>query len=233
MPRQPRLEIPGVPMHITQRGVNRCAIFFADHDRSAFLHYLARMLEESAVAMHAYVLMDNHYHLLVSAEERGRVTRAIGGCNQLYVQDFNRRHGRIGTLWQGRYQSCLVDSSSYLMQVIRYIELNPVRASLCERAEDFVWSSARSHLGIAADPLLSIHPIFQGLASSAAERASTYRAWLEQPVSDEERAEIRRYMNQQRALGEPGFQEMVEKTLNRRADFRPQGRPRESTSENP
>ena len=233
MPRQPRFEIPGIPMHVTQRGVNRCAIFIGDHDRRSFLDLLGRKLKADEVALHAYALMDNHYHLLLSASERGRVSHALSACNQVYVQDFNRRHGRIGTLWQGRFKSCLVDSSTYLLRVMRYIDSNPVRASLCPRAEDFAWSSARAHLGLATDPLLTIHPVFEALAPTAEKRASTYRAWLEQPTSDEERAEIRSYLAQQRALGEPRFQALVEKTLNRPGVYRPPGRPRESGSENP
>jgi len=131
------------------------------------------------------------------------VARAVGICNQVYVQAFNRRHGRIGTLWQGRFKSCLVESTGYLMQVLRYIDLNPVRASLVPRPEDYRWSSARMNLGLWVDPIVSFHPVFAYSAADALERASMYRKWLDQPVSDEERSEIRRYPAQERALEDP------------------------------
>ena len=144
MPRQPRLELPGIPLHVTQRGVNRCAIFLDDADRHHYRRLLRDACRKHGVAIHAFVLMDNHVHVLVCATEAGRVSRAMRQAGQSYVQSFNQRHGRVGTLWQGRFKSSLVDSGAYALRVIRYIELNPVRAALVDRPDAYRWSSVHT-----------------------------------------------------------------------------------------
>ena len=135
MPRRPRLELPGIPMHVTQRGVNRCAIFVDDVDRHHYRRVLREACTKDAVAVHALVLMDNHVHLLLASSQPGNVSMAMRNAGQAYVQAFNMRHGRSGTLWQGRYKSSLVDSERYLLSVMRYIELNPVRAAMVATPE--------------------------------------------------------------------------------------------------
>lgn len=141
-------------------------------------------------------------------------------------QAFNARHQRSGALWQGRFNSCLVDSDRYLLTVCRYIELNSVRAAMVERPEDCRWSSVHTHLGTARDPLITPHPLYVALGPTIEARALAYRHWIEGGVSPEELADVRRYMSQQRALGDQRFQAMVEKTLNRPAVYRPGGRPK-------
>ncbi|MCW5569411.1 MAG: transposase, partial [Dokdonella sp.] len=144
---------------------------------------------------------------------------------QAYVQAFNARHRRCGTLWQGRFKSCLVDSERYLLTVLRYIELNPVRAAMVALPEDYRWSSVHTHLGMACDPLLTRHATYMRLGSDPASRASAYREWLRQAMDVEALASIRRHLAQERALGDSRFQAMVEKALNRPAACRPRGRP--------
>jgi putative transposase len=165
MSRRPRLEVPNIPLHVTQRGVNRGAIFLDDDDRRHFLHLLRMAAQENALAIHAYVLMGNHVHLLLSSPRPGGLSRAMRGLGQCYVQAFNQRHHRCGTLWQGRFKSCLVDTERYLLTVYRYIELNPVRAALCERPEKYPWSSVHANLGLRADATVTPHPCFPRLAS--------------------------------------------------------------------
>ena len=211
MPRQPRLELPGVPLHVTQRGVNRCAIFLDDADRHHYRRLLREACQREDVAIHAFVLMDNHVHLR---------------AGQMYVQAFNHRHRRTGTLWQGRFKSSLVDSDAYLLRVMRYIELNPLRAAMVERPEDFRWSSVHTHLGTASDPLITLHPGYLALGASAPERAAAYRQWLHAPLDEDELTRIRAYMRQEKALGDPRFQAMVAKALNRPVELRASGRPR-------
>jgi len=213
MPRHSRLEIPGIPMHVTQRGVNRAAIFVCDADRRHFITLLESACEAHEVSVHAYVLMDNHIHLLVSAKSAGRIAPALSLCFQRYVWRFNRNYARTGTLFQGRFKSCLVDNNIYLLRVMRYIELNPVRAHLVAQPEDYPWSSARSHLGLRHDPLVRFDPVFEQLAACGSERAEFYRRWLMQPLGAEEMSQIRLHLSQERALGEGRFQSMVEKTL--------------------
>jgi putative transposase len=158
MPRQARLELPGIPMHVTQRGVNRCAIFLGDEGRHHYRRLLRVACRKHDAAVHAFVLMDNHVHLLISANQCGRVAQAMRAAGQAHVQAFNFRHGRSGTLWRGRFKSCLVDIDRYLLTVIRYIELNPVRAAIMARPEDYRWSSVHTHLGQARGPLLTLQP---------------------------------------------------------------------------
>jgi putative transposase len=110
MPRQPRLELPGIPMHVTQRGVNRCAIFIDEQDRHHYRRLLREACRKHGVAVHAFVLMDNHVHLLLSANLVGQIALAMRATGQSHVQAFNFRHGRSGTLWQGRFKSCLVET---------------------------------------------------------------------------------------------------------------------------
>jgi len=148
--------------------------------------------------------------------------RSVG---QTYVQAFNFRHGRSGTLWQGRFKSCL-DSDRYLLTVIRYIELNPVRAAMVVRPEEHRWSSVHSHLGQANDPLLTLHPVYLTLGHDAVTRASAYTVWLRAGIGEEDLAAVRAHLGQERALGDKRFQQMVERMLNRPAACRPRGRPK-------
>jgi len=226
MPRQARLEIPGVPLHITQRGVNRCAIFLDDDDRQHYLGLIALSAKKHALRIHAYVLMGNHVHLLVSSGQAGMVSRAMRQLGQNYVTAFNRRHRRTGTLWEGRFKSCLVDSERYLLTAYRYIELNPVRAAMVAAPEDYPWSSVHANLGLRHDPLVTPHESFLAMASDAAERAAAYRIWLREGVGSDELLAIRQHLQQERAFGSHRFQAMAEKTLGRPVSLRRAGRPR-------
>jgi putative transposase len=224
MPRRPRLELPGVPMHIVQRGVNRAAVFIDDEDRTHYHALLHHEMKRASVAVHAYVLMGNHVHLLTTAQTTGALSQALRRHGQCYVQAFNRRHRRTGTLWEGRFKSCLVDSDRYLLTVYRYIELNPVRAAIADAPEAHRWSSVHANLGLRIDPLVTPHPVFLDLGADRGARGDAYRAWLDAPIVPKEQHAIRAHLAQERALGEPRFQAMVEKTLNRPACVRRPGR---------
>ncbi|MEA9750926.1 transposase, partial [Xanthomonas campestris pv. raphani] len=146
-------------MHVVQRGVNRCTIFL---DRHHYCLLLRRACERFAVRVHAFVLIDNHVHLLVSADKAGAVSSAMRLSGQSYLQAFNLRHRRSGTLWQGRSKSCLVQTERYVLTALRYIELNPVRARVVALPTEYRWSSVHTHLGPAksqcradAPPILS------------------------------------------------------------------------------
>lgn len=226
MPRQPRLVLTGVPLHITQRGVNRAAIFLDDDDRHHYRRLLRDACTAHAIAVHAFVLMDNHVHLLLTASQPESLSRAMRAVGQNYVQAFNYRHGRCGALWQGRFKSCLVDSERYLLAVYRYIELNPVRAAMVAAPQDYRWSSVHTNLGVACDPLITPHPAYMALAQTPDERHDAYRRWLHDGLHEEDLAAIRLHLAQERALGSARFQTMVERTLNRPASCRPRGRPK-------
>ncbi|WP_038052420.1 transposase [Thermomonas fusca] len=230
--RRPRLELPGIPQHITHRGVNRGATFIDDEDFAAYLQALELTSREQGVAIHGYVLMTNHVHLLVSAEAAGAVSRMMQALGRRYVRPFNARYGRTGTLWEGRYKSCLVDSESYLLACLRYIELNPLRAAMVAEPWAYRWSSVHAHLGLRTDARLTPHAGYLGLGRNAGERAAAYRCLLMDGLSDEVLADIRSHMRQERALGSPAFQSMVERALNRPVGVRPQGRPRGDSNAN-
>jgi len=229
MPRLPRLDLPGMPVHVTQRGVNRGAIFRDDEDRHHFRRLLGDACATHGVAVHAFVLMDNHVHLLLTPTRPGDLCRTMRAVGQNHAQAFNSRHRRSGPLWQGRFKSCLVDSERYLLTVIRYIELNPVRAAMVAAAQDYRWSSVHTHLGLARDPLLTPHACYDALGRDPPARQIVYRGWLEAGITQEEIAAIRLHLAQERALGDRRFQQMLETTLNRPVACRPRGRPRKTT----
>jgi putative transposase len=226
MPRRPRLVLAGIPLHITQRGVNRAATFIDADDHSFYLELLTEIAVTHELAVHAYVLMSNHVHLLITPSCADNLGRAMRLINQRYVGAFNRRHRRTGTLWESRFRSCLVDTERYLLTLYRYIELNPVRAAIVDAPERYPWSSARSNLGIVAAKCVTPHPIYDALGATADARTSAYAEWLRAGLADEDLDSIRLHIRQERALGSPHFQDMVAKTLNRPVAVRPRGRPR-------
>jgi putative transposase len=178
IPRRPRLELPGTPLHVVQRGVNRCAIFVDDVDRQHYYDLLCDAAASHDIAVHAYVFMGNHIHLLLTSPQPEALSRVMRNTGQCYVQAFNRRHRRSGTLWQGRFKSCLVDTERYMMTVYRYIELNPVRAAMVERPEQHRWSSVHANLGLLKDQLVTPHSIYLALDHDASIRVEARRTML-------------------------------------------------------
>lgn len=215
-----------MPHHVVHRGTNRAAIFVDDADRHRFRGLMRTAFGARGVALHAYALMDNHIHLLASPACTDGLSLAMRSMAQRYAQYFNVRHQRSGSLWEGRFKSFIVDKDRYLLAVYRYIELNPVRAGLASRAEEFPWSSARANLGLARDPLLEPHSFLLELGHDPESRQRRYARWLDQGMSERELDAIRRYSAQERALGSPRFQAMVAKMLGRPVEARGPGRPK-------
>ncbi len=226
MPRRPRLLLPGLPLHITQRGVDRGATFIDAEIHRCYVTLPAELAAAHAIDVHAFVMMSNHVHLLLTPQRTGDLASAMSRLNQRYVRAFNRRHGRTGTLWESRFRSGLVDSERYVMAVYRYIELNPVRAAMVEAPECYVWSSARENLGLIARNFARAHDAYLALGADADEQARVYGDLLRSDILAEEVATSRSHIQQQRALGSPIFQAMVAKTLNRPVTIRSRGRPR-------
>ena len=141
MARLPRLNLPGIPQHVIQRGNNRHVCFYTEQDYTVYLSKLKEYSEKYQVAVHSYVLMTNHVHLLMTPEEGNGVSKLIQSLGRYYVRYVNKTHGRTGTLWEGRYKSTLVDSENYFLTVSRYIELNPVRADMVGHPGEYPWSS--------------------------------------------------------------------------------------------
>src|SRR3990172_6752399 len=175
MPRLPRLDPVGIPQHVIQRGNNRQVCFSSDEDLAVYAHWLCKYANQHAVHIHAWVFMTNHVHLLVTPWRSHSVSRMMQSLGRYYVRYYNTRYRRSGTLWEGRFKSCLVESTEYLLQCYRYIELNPVRAGLVADPCDYIWSSYRCNgLGIQSK-LITPHEAYLELGKTEAERLENYR----------------------------------------------------------
>ena len=225
MARQPRLDLPGIAQHIVQRGNNRLPCFLDDADRIRYRHLLREALLATGCQLHAYVLMDNHVHLLVTAPQSGAIAAFMQKLGRQYDGQFNARHRRTGTLWEGRYKARLVDDDAYLLRCVRYVDLNPVRARITDDPTRVPWSSCAALCGQREDPLLTLRATQHALGATARARAEAYRVLLSQALSDEDVAALRAYLQQQRAYGRDAFQAVVAATTRRFAAVRPAHRP--------
>lgn len=226
MPRRPRLSLPNVPQHLIQRGNNRQACFFADEDYRFYLEWLTEYASKTGCQIHAYVLMTNHVHLLLSAEHAGAVGMLMKALGQRYVQYVNRTYRRSGTLWEGRFRSCLTQDAAYLLTCQRYIELNPVRAVMVEHPAEYRWSSYRANAQGEPDALLRPHLLYSALGSDAASRQAAYRELFRFELEPGLVDEIRQATNGNFALGDERFAEEMAVALGRRVTPGQSGRPR-------
>lgn len=176
MARRLRYILPGVAVHIVQRGVNRGACFRVDADYVVYLSHLRQLSLKHDCAVHAYCLMTNHVHLLLSPGAADSCTGLMRELGRRYVPYFNRRHGRTGTLWEGRFRSCIVESARYVLACYRYIERNPVRAGMVGQPAAYPYSSYASNSGARHDPSLLPHAEFEALSGNPDKRAAEYRA---------------------------------------------------------
>lgn len=192
MPRGPRLVLPDVPLHLVQRGVNRQPCFFAPRDYADYLRLLSVFADEYGCVVHAYCLMTNHVHLLLTPSNQRACARMMKQLNQCYVQRLNRAMRRSGTLWQGRFHSSVVATETYVLTCYRYIELNPVRAGLVAHARDYQWSSYRANAEGEDDSIVSMHGTYQALGDSLVGRASAYRTLFELALPETDAEAIRR-----------------------------------------
>lgn len=225
MPRPPRLELPGVPLHVRQRGNNRADCFFNDADRRFYLKCLSQAAQKYGCAIHAYVLMSNHVHLLLTPTERGAVGAMLQELGRRYVRTINSVHGRTGTLWEGRFRSSLIDSETYLLTCHRYIELNPVRAGLATHPSGYAWSSHRHYADGKDDRLITKHPSFAALGRDDAERRAAFKALLEHDIDGATLVRIRESLSSGAALGSNAFMERLEAELGRPVGIPKLGRP--------
>jgi putative transposase len=217
--------LPGVAAHVIQRGNNRESCFFSDEDRAFYLFQLNRLLPRSDCRLHAYCLMTNHVHLLLTP----RIATACGllmkGIAQLYAQYINKNYRRSGYLWEGRYKSCLVQSENYVLACYRYIELNPVRAGLAERPDQYPWSSYAANGTGEPSSLIEPHDEYVALARDSHERQAVYRGLFGSLLASEQMNEIRNATNGGYALGSAQFKRAVSKAAGRRVEKGAAGRP--------
>jgi putative transposase len=216
VPRPPRLVIPKQSLHLIQRGNNRAALFLSSEE---FRHYQQLLHDASvrtACAIHAYVLMTNHVHLLITPTQPHGPARLMQMIGRTYVRWFNSRRQRTGTLWEGRYRSTLIDSDAYLLTCSRYIELNPVRAGIVDRPDDYPWSSFRRNARGGADSLVTPHALYDALGDEPAKRCEAYRALFRAPLDSIAVNALRRATQNGTVLGRPIFLTEVEHVLDRR-----------------
>jgi putative transposase len=215
MPRHARLRLPGLPLHVIQRGVNRAACFRSDRDRRRYLALLADAAMNEGCKIHAFVLMTNHVHLLLSPEERESASRMMKSLGERYVPEFNRRHQRTGTLWEGRFRSSVVDTERYFMECQRYIELNPVRADIVLHPREYPWSSYRTNAEGRASRLVTPHACYLSLASTEQDRRAAYQKLFAGSISKEELRRIRASINSGAPLGDGEFVAALEREAGR------------------
>lgn len=229
MARLPRLCPKGIPQHIIQRGNNRQVCFADSQDFATYTNWLKQYSADSSVDIHAWVFMTNHVHLLATPHRDGAISAMMQALGRRYVQYFNRRYQRSGTLWEGRFRSCLVQSESYLLRCYRYIEMNPVRANMTEDPSQYRWSSYPCNaLGVDSD-LCSPHSEYLLLGSNDEERREAYRGLFVYQLENNDLEEIRNAVNRNMALGDGCFKNQIEALYGRRMRPAGMGRPRKKS----
>jgi len=226
MARMPRQAVAGLPHHVIQRGNNRQVVFVDDADRQQYLLWLGEAGKAHGLVVHAYVLMSNHVHLVCTPASDDALSTAMQALGRRYVRWFNRRHGRTGTLWEGRFRSSLIEADRYLLACQRYVESNPVRAGLVGSAAEWRWSSHRHYLGLAVDPLVRAHETVWALGNTPFERESAYRGLFEEGAPDVEQEWLRRRAGFGRPIASDRYQQQLESSHGVRLLARPVGRPR-------
>ena len=231
MARLPRYVLPGQPQHVIQRGNNRAVIFFAEEDYFFYRECLQEACNKHGCAVHAYVLMTNHVHLLLTPDTPSSLAKVMQSVGRRYVQYINYSYRRSGTLWEGRYKATLIDSEAYLLTCSRYIELNPVRAGMVENPSDYAWSSYRAHSHGQSDTLIRNHSLYLALGNTDSARQEAYRALFKVQLDAATVNLIRESTNKAWALGGDRFREEIETALQRRVRPLPRGGARRRDAE--
>lgn len=225
MPRLGRLFLPDQPLHIVQRGNDRQRIFFRADDYTLYRHWLGEAAREYGLAIHAYVLMTNHVHLLATPARAESAARTLQSLGRRYVRHVNAAERRTGTLWEGRYRAAAIEGEAHFLTCMRYIELNPVRAGMVAHPRDYRWSSYVANADGGADPLLTEHALYRALGATPAERRRDYRALFRAALDPDFVDALRRATNGGWPLGEERFKRRLAKALGRRVSPRAPGRP--------
>ncbi len=225
MPRKPRFYLPDVPVHVIQRGNNRQATFFSDEDYQAFLNWLKEGADKHGCSIHAYVLMSNHFHLLVTPKARESISRMIQFVGRNYVTYVNHKYGRSGTLWEGRHKGCLIHGESYLLACSRYIELNPVRAGMVKTPGEYRWSSYRGNAHGEATEILGQHSLYLALGTTNETRQFAYRELFRNALDSDQLHSIRAAVQTGTPLGDGRFRAQIERTLGCKTGHSRRGRP--------
>jgi putative transposase len=222
--------LPGVAQHVIQRGNNRGGCFFGEADRRFYLKCLAESATRRGCGIHAYVLMSNHVHLLVTPSESGAIGAMMQDLGRRYVRVINTIHGRTGTLWEPRFRSSLVDSEAYLLTCHRYIELNPVRAGVVSDPVAYAWSSHGHYATQHVNPLITEHAVYLRLGGTRFERQAAFRSMFAESLEERLVLQIRTAINTDSALGSETFMDDAEGKLGRSVRAPTRGRPAKSVT---
>ncbi len=225
MARLPRLTVPGYPHHVIQRGNNRQPIFAHPGDYSLLMGLLTENAKKFGVAVHAYVLMGNHFHLLATPATAEGLPQMMQAVGRSYVRYFNDAQGRTGTLWEGRYKSTLVQTDRYLLACMAYIDLNPVRAGMVADPRDYAWSSYGHHIGQRADKLITPHPLWWALGNTPFAREEAYAKLVHAGISGEQQRQLTQSTLHGWALGDADFVANLQTQTGRRVSKAAAGRP--------
>lgn len=226
MPRKRRFFLPDVPVHIVQRGHSRGAVFFEDSDFATYAHWLSESAKNYGVDVHAFVLMTNHVHLLATPKEAGSTSAFMQNIGRRYSPYSNRKYQRSGSVWEGRFKACLVQGPLYLLTVMAYIELNPVRAGMVELPGQYRWSSFHHNIGARTIDLVAEHPVYKGLAGSFDERTKEYAKLFQVALSDETIKHIRSCTQTGMPLANDRFKAEIEARLRVKLGEVGRGRPK-------
>ena len=229
MPRRPRIIIPGTPLHIIQRGNNRQACFFADEDYLFYLDWLKQYAKSSKCVVHAYVLMPNHVHLLITPKKATSAGNLMKRLGQRYVQYVNRTYNRSGTLWEGRYRSCITQQETYLFACQKYIEMNPARVGRVQDPGEYRWSSYASNAQGEKSEVIKPHALYKELGESPAERQQAYQELFRHELDTVEIDKIRKATNGGFSLGDNRFHAEISERIGRRVTPGKAGRPKKKT----
>jgi putative transposase len=227
MARLPRLTVPGYAHHIIQRGNNRQAIFATPADYELLLALVDEHARKQHVAVHAYVLMSNHMHLLATPETVDGIPQMMQAVGRRYVRNYNLRQQRTGTLWEGRYKSNLIQAERYLLACMVYMDLNPVRAGMVVDPADYSWSSHQHYVGRRADKLITPHPLYWELGNTPFSRDEAYVSLVRAGVSDQQKRALTDSAMRGWALGEPDYIADLQRRTERRVSPAPAGRPKQ------
>ena len=225
MPRPPRICIPGLPHHVVQRGNNRNATFYDHGDYEKYLTLLGEAAEKHGSAIHAYVLMTNHVHLLITPSSSDGLSLTMQTLGRRFVTYINKSYGRTGTLWEGRFKCSVIDSDHYCIACHRYIDLNPVRAGMVEDPVNYPWSSCRNNARGYSSGLLTPHASYLQLGTTKNARAARYHALIAGAPHESSMQDIRHGITKGLPVGSDQFRAEIEKHLGRRLGKRKVGRP--------
>lgn len=228
MARLPRLYLPGLPQHVIQRGNNQSLIMRDDDDAARLIDALREAARAYGVAIHAYVVMPNHFHLLATPSDEKSLSRALQAIGRRYVSGFNRRHARSGTLWEGRFRSTVIEPERYLLPCMRYIETNPLRSGIVADAAGWKHSSYHSHVGTRHDPLVSDHSLYWSLGNTPFERQAAYKALFDEGLAMTDVEAISNATQFGWVLGAPEFIASMGRSTERRLKQAARGRPKKT-----